>query len=254
MLKQSIQYAADIQSVIIADDKLMQNFFSDFFSIYLPKDLVSGDFYWYSQIDESQALMVVADCTGHGVPGAFMSVLGCTILHETVNIKGIGNDPSQILKDLNSAIITLLRQDEGRNSDGMDLSICYFNTSSPRELKITYAGAKSNMFYYTQNELFEVKGDRIYIGGSDDKDSFKNQEFSLNYDTNFYFLSDGYQDQNNANRERIGKRKLKELFNEVQDYHSFEQQKEHLIKFLEEHQGNEKQRDDITILGLSLRT
>ena len=108
----------------------LSSFFSDHFIIYLPKDVVSGDFYWFALIESSnqinkKSILVLADCTGHGVPGAFMTMIGNTLLHETINIKNI-HEPDQILRNIDSGIRTVLNQKDSKNYDGMDVGVCLF--------------------------------------------------------------------------------------------------------------------------------
>ncbi|SFF55742.1 GAF domain-containing SpoIIE family protein phosphatase [Thermoflexibacter ruber] len=124
-LNKSIEYAKSLQDTILPKPSEVLNFFTDYFSIYLPKDVVSGDFYWFYQVSTQKAIVVLADCTGHGVAGAFMSMIGNTLLHKIIKEKGVHN-PAQILSYLHEDIISLLRQKEERNKDGMDVSICLF--------------------------------------------------------------------------------------------------------------------------------
>ncbi len=249
-LSKSIRYASHIQSIILADTQKLQQYFSDFFILYRPRDVVSGDFYWFSQISETQAVFALADCTGHGVPGAFMSMLGSTLLHETVNVKGIYDDPARVLRNLHAAFRKLLKQDESRNTDGMDISLCYFEKSAEKQtIKLNFAGAKTSMYYVENNILTVITGDRIYLGGKNSTVEFHNKTIEATQGTVFYLLSDGFADQNNADRMRFGSKPLQDLILSF-SHLPFETQKQELANALDIFQGQEHQRDDISLIGL----
>jgi len=209
-LQQSIGYAYQIQSVVMPKEKELETFFSDVFILYKPKDIVSGDFYWFS-FYQQHAIFVLADCTGHGVPGAFMSMLGATLLHEIVNVRLI-NDPACILQNIDTALQEILKQKEGRNSDGMDIAICYFEKIEQKNTKIIFAGSKSKLFCVDNKQLIEIVGDRHFLGGRKEGTKiFTNKELILSSDAQFYFFSDGFSDQNNQKRQKIGSKYFKEL-------------------------------------------
>ncbi len=213
--------------------------------------------YWFSQITENQAVFVMADCTGHGVPGAFMSMLGCTLLHEIVNTKELYANPALILQNLDSNLRYLLKQDKGLNSDGMDISVCFFEKNNEiinsndikKSIKLTFAGAKSVLYYVENNTISQISGDKIYLGGRGEKQTFTNKIFDFQADTIFYLLTDGIIDQNNEHRTKLGVTKIKEtiLANYTQN---MEIQKEILLKLLYSHQLDAEQRDDISMIGL----
>jgi serine phosphatase RsbU (regulator of sigma subunit) len=245
-LGKSIAYASHIQSIILADTKRLQAFFSDLFIIYRPQDVVSGDFYWFSQLNDQEAIFVLADCTGHGVPGAFMSMLGSTLLHETINVKGISNDPARILKNLHAALRKILKQDESRNTDGMDISLCYFEKQATRT-KISFAGAKTAMYYVENQQFMTIQGDRIYLGCKNPSVEFQNKEALVAPNSIFYFTSDGFGDQNNAARVRFGVKPLQEKLLSI-SHLPLSTQKQALETALDQEQ--EAQRDDISLVGL----
>ncbi len=247
-LGKSIAYASHIQGIILADTKRLQAFFNDLFIIYRPKDVVSGDFYWFSQINDQEAIFVLADCTGHGVPGAFMSMLGSTLLHETINVKGISNEPARILKNLHSALRKILKQDESRNTDGMDISLCYFQKQATGT-KISFAGAKTAMYYVENQQFMTIQGDRIYLGGKNPSVEFQNKEAFVSPNSVFYFTSDGFGDQNNAARQKFGSKILQDLLFTIHHL-PLAEQKSILESRLQAHQGAEAQRDDISVVGL----
>jgi serine phosphatase RsbU (regulator of sigma subunit) len=307
-LDSSIRYAQQIQEVILPDKSEMLNFFDDYFAIYLPKDVVSGDFYWFMNLGvqkneiietpttmstkdldileaisqkiifdfeepatkntinkdtklqnkEAQnihkALFVLADCTGHGVSGAFMSMIGHTLLHEIV-VYGEKHEPAKILRTLNHAIINVLKQREGKNGDGMDISVCLLEKNiETQETTLTFAGAKTVIYYHkaANNFIEKIKGERMFIGGFSNKERhFSNQVIQLQKGDTIYCLSDGYADQNNSDRQGIGIAKVEQILYDIHDL-SFVEQQKYLLKTLHEHQGNEMQRDDITVLGLRI--
>ena len=251
-LNKSIQYAYNIQQTILPKKSKLDSFFQSHFSIYLPKDVVSGDFYWFTILEEGKAIFALADCTGHGVPGAFMSMIGNTLLHEITKSKGVIN-PAEILENLNLGITNILRQAESKNTDGMDISLCLFEKQeNANEYKITFAGAKSNIFYSQDNQVLQLLGHRTSIGGIlERKKDFKNQEITLQVGQKVYFTSDGYIDQHNVMRKRFGTAKFIELLTQVSHLEIPEQEKE-ILKTLKEHQKDEEQRDDISVVGIKL--
>jgi serine phosphatase RsbU (regulator of sigma subunit) len=252
LLDKSIHYASHIQSVVMPEEKDLRNFFSDLFILFRPRDVVSGDFYWFSQISESHAIFSLADCTGHGVPGAFMSMLGATLLHETVNIKKITDDPARILKNLHHAIRKILKQADKKNNDGMDISLCVF-IKKPMEgtVEVSFAGAKSVVSYVVNREIFDLKGDKQYLGGEEMTQDFTNKKLTLPHNTVFYFYTDGFQDQNNPQRQKLGSKIFKSQLLNVADL-PFVRQKEKLENLLEDFQAGAKQRDDISVIGLKV--
>jgi serine phosphatase RsbU (regulator of sigma subunit) len=251
-LDKSIQYAFHIQSVVMPEEAVLRGFFSDLFIIFRPRDVVSGDFYWFSQISKEHAVFSLADCTGHGVPGAFMSMLGATLLHETVNIKKITDDPARILKNIHQGIRKILKQAEKKNNDGMDISICVFKKNTEKmTAEMIFAGAKSSMCYVTEGEIFEINGNRQYLGGEILKQDFTNFHYILPQNSIFYLYTDGFQDQNNPERKKIGSKTFKDLLLKISVF-DFEEQKKNLEKYLLQHQEKSEQRDDISVLGLRI--
>jgi serine phosphatase RsbU (regulator of sigma subunit) len=296
-LDASIRYAQQIQEVILPDSKELLQFFSTYFSIYLPKDIVSGDFYWFvdlgtekneyventvslkdldileaisqkiifdieetkpqisntkQYLSTQKAIFVLADCTGHGVSGAFMSMIGHTLLHEIINYGKI-TEPAKILRALDQAIGKVLKQKEGKNTDGMDISVCLLEKNmQTKEVLLTFAGAKTSIFYSQNQQIKRLQGERSFIGGIFKKEkTFVNQKITLQKNDIIYCLSDGYADQNNENRQSIGTAILTNILQDLQTI-PFAEHQEILHKFLQQHQGSEVQRDDITVLGLKI--
>lgn len=245
----SIHYAQNIQRAILPVQNQINKFFENFI-IYRPKDIVSGDFYWFTQINNTVFLAAV-DCTGHGVPGAFMSMIGNSHLNEIVIEKQI-TDPAKILTLLNEKIIVSLRQNETDNKDGMD--VCFISIDFDTN-EITFSGAKRPLYIYKAktSQFDEIKGDRISIGGvkKNANEEFSNHKIKVFKGDILYLSSDGLTDQNNSERKRFGRNKLKEIIlNNVGE--PMEVQKEILEEALHEFQQDEEQRDDITLIGIKI--
>ncbi len=250
-MNKSIAYANNIQQVILPEPSKLNAFFQAHFSLYLPKDIVSGDFYWLSQLTQNQAVFALADCTGHGVPGAFMSMIGNTLLHEIVNFNKI-HSPALILQSLNAAITKVLKQKEGKNTDGMDMGVALFQKQADGSMDITFAGARNNLYYFQQGYCYIIAGDRYGIGGSVERARiFHNQSFALQQGDMLYFTSDGFIDQNNAERKRYGSQAFAHLLAEIGKL-DISEQKEKLAETLRKYQAQEEQRDDISVIGIKI--
>jgi serine phosphatase RsbU (regulator of sigma subunit) len=246
----SIQYAQNIQRAILPVKNQIKNLF-DSFIIYKPKDIVSGDFYWFARLKD-KAFLAAVDCTGHGVPGAFMSMIGNSSLNEIVLEKQV-TEPSKILSLLNEKIIESLRQDETENNDGMD--VCFISIDL-KSKEIAFSGAKRPLFIYNKKTsiLDEIKGDRISIGGAKNNkkgEAFNNHIIKAESGDILYLSSDGITDQNNPERKRFGSSKLKEIIMENISA-PMEAQQEAIEKELNEFQKDEEQRDDITLIGIKI--
>ncbi|MEH0157219.1 tetratricopeptide repeat protein [Limibacter armeniacum] len=265
----SMRYAQTIQKAILPTPAKLKRDLLDSFIMFRPKDIVSGDYYWYSKIEgddlvrgnlrnpftESLIFLVVADCTGHGVPGGFMSMIGNTLLNEIINQKHI-YDPAEILHRLDEGIIRALHQENKSNDDGMDVSLCVIEKSGTETDKIIFAGAKRPMWYIENgnNTLVELKGTNKSIGGLRFKKSsreFEEHTVQLGRGSLIYLSSDGMADQNNGEGKKYGKVKLIELLEQNAEKTMLDQL-EALELSLEEHQGKVAQRDDITIVGVRL--
>ncbi len=253
----SILYAKRIQVAILPLIDVFKQEVSDFFVLYKPKDIVSGDFYWVKRVN-NQLVMTVADCTGHGVPGAFMSMLGISFLNEIVGrFKHEGRylQANEILNELKRLIIKMLHQTQGESRDGMDMSLIVIDLDS---LKLQYAGANNPLYLIRKNdsekyELVEFKADKMPVAFYyTQKTSFTNNEFQLQKGNSLYLTSDGYQDQFGGKEGRkFLSRTLKELLVANQNLSMSEQQKV-LDRTLEEWRGEREQIDDITIVGVKI--
>lgn len=246
----SIQYAQNIQRAILPVRNQIKNLFESFI-IYRPKDIVSGDFYWFTKVKDT-AFLAAVDCTGHGVPGAFMSMIGSSHLNEIVLEKQV-TEPAKILSLLNEKIIESLRQDETENNDGMD--VCFISIDL-KSNKITFSGAKRPLFIFKNktSEFDEIKGDRISIGGAKkkkDDEKFNNHIINAEKGDILFLSSDGLTDQNNLERKRFGSNRLKEIIlNNISE--PMNKQKEIIEKELDDFQQDEEQRDDITLIGIKI--
>ncbi len=246
----SIQYAQNIQRAILPVRNQIRNLFESFI-IYRPKDIVSGDFYWFTKVKDT-AFLAAVDCTGHGVPGAFMSMIGSSHLNEIVLEKQV-TEPAKILSLLNEKIIESLRQDKTENNDGMD--VCFISIDL-KSNKITFSGAKRPLFIFKNktSEFDEIKGDRISIGGvkkKNEDEKFNNHIINAEKGDILFLSSDGLTDQNNSERKRFGSNRLKEIIlNNISE--PMDIQKEIIVKELNDFQQQEEQRDDITLIGIKI--
>lgn len=251
-LNASISYAQDIQQIILPEENLLNHYFQQHFVIYLPKDVVSGDFYWFMPLENpNKAIFVLADCTGHGVAGAFMSMIGNALLYETVEIAQI-HAPNKILENLNMRIQKMLKQNISRNGDGMDIGICAFDKQEDNHIKVAFAGSRMNIFYLQGQDFQQFTGDKNYLGGRlAENKPFKEEVAILQKGDILYLASDGFADQNNEQRIRFGTRKMKESLQEIYSL-DLQEQKNILLSQLHQHQAQEVQRDDICVIGLRL--
>ncbi|KXX67192.1 hypothetical protein AVL50_27785 [Flammeovirga sp. SJP92] len=252
----SMRYAKTIQNAILPSESLLKENFNEHFILYRSKDIVSGDFYWFKRKEVNGTVMkfiAVVDCTGHGVPGAFMSMIGNALLNDIVNVKGI-TDTVEILNALNVGVKESLQQENSMNDDGMDVALIAMKEEKDG-VHIQFSGAKRPIFVYTQKkkELEVIQGDIKSIGYS----SRKNKEFTdhhlvLQKDDIIYLSTDGYVDQNNANREKIGSLKLKDIIASNASK-TMAEQEEALEEILDQHiVGEIEQRDDITVMGVKV--
>lgn len=247
----SIHYAKRIQTAILPPDRYVDNLLKNNFILYLPKDIVSGDFYW---VDKKEDLIMVAavDCTGHGVPGAFMSIVGFNQLNYAVNVKKARN-ASDILDELNFGVTKTLREDQGPTSirDGMDLALC---TIDLKKKKLQYAGALNPLILIRDGELIQYKGDKMPIGTSiqGELSKYTNHLIDLKDGDCLYMFSDGYADQFGGpdNKKFLSKR-FRALLFEIHDK-PLDEQHQILVKTLEDWKGDEEQVDDIIVMGIKI--
>ena len=245
----SITYAKRIQDAMLPKPSLLELYFEDVLVFFKPRDIVSGDFYWFTQ-EQNKFIIVAADCTGHGVPGALMSMLGINLLNEIVS-NNKNTSPEKILSLLDLGINYTLDQEKTKNSDGMDIAICTIDLTNQ---VLEYAGAHNPMLLIQNNELQVIGADRLGVGGFDKKQKsvYNKHTFQLDQPTTIYIYSDGYQDQfgGKARRKFMSKTFKKFLF-DIHDK-SMQEQNNILDTTLEDWKDGQPQIDDILVLGLKI--
>ncbi|MCI5054929.1 MAG: tetratricopeptide repeat protein [Flavobacteriales bacterium] len=250
----SINYAKRIQESILVDEEVIAQHLKDFFIYYEPRDIVSGDFYWFSNLG-GKSIIAAVDCTGHGVPGAFMSMVGNSLLNEIVNMKGITR-PSEILEQLHLGVFNDLQQHNDSTSaqDGMDLSLCCIDHENNT---LEFAGAMNHLFMVRNGQIDTLKADLKHIGGrllrkEEDKRTFNNQIIEVEKGDCFYLMSDGYTDQfGGEKRKKLGTKALKDI---LLKHHAkgMAEQKKIYASLMNEWKRNFIQMDDILMIGLRL--
>ena len=244
----SIRYAKRIQNALYPPCELISDSLNDFFILNKPRDIVSGDFYWMAE-KEDKVVVAVSDCTGHGVPGAFMSMLGIAYLNEIVN-KTVTLRANEILNQLRGNVIRSLHQ-TGKNDEareGMEMALCIIDFG---QAKVQYSGAFNPLYLIRNKELIVFKGDTMPIGiYSDEEESFTNQKIELQKGDALYMFSDGYVDQIVGPRRRTFRSKyFKELLLSNSEKKMVDQYKI-LEQTIEDWRGDLEQIDDILVMGL----
>lgn len=251
-LTQSVKAALTIQQAILPMTENIARAFEDHFVIYRPKDVVSGDFYWLGTIDSKKVIGAI-DCTGHGVPGAFMSMIGFTLLNDIVNTKR-ESDPAEILEMLRTRVPKVLKQHKSGDKNGMDAAFVVTEELDNGQIELCFAGAKRPFWYVKPNstELEVIKGANVSIGfSSDHTRTIECHQMLCDKGTVFYIGSDGFADQNNTERTKFGSHCLQQLVYQNCKL-AMNTQKEILETALNEHMQDTEQRDDILLLGLKL--
>jgi serine phosphatase RsbU (regulator of sigma subunit) len=248
MITDSITYAKRIQDAVLpAPDYLTKLFSNNFFILYQPSQIVSGDFYWSANL-ENKIVFVVADCTGHGVSGAFMSMIGNTILNEIVNEQK-ETDTEKIAALLDSKIIHSLHQYDGSEQyDGMDVSICCIDRTNK---EISFTGASQAIYIYS-GQLQKIRGNPYSVGGSQHRKRkiFTSQKIRYQETAFIYLLTDGYCDQSGGmDSKRFSSKKL-ELFLLGMQHYAMNEQREKFENEFENWKGDTNLRDDILVVGL----
>jgi serine phosphatase RsbU (regulator of sigma subunit) len=244
----SINYARRIQEAILPDKEIKYRIFPDAFVLFQPRDVVSGDFYWFSE-KNGKRIIAAADCTGHGVPGAFMSMIGNSFLNEIVNERGITR-PSEILNELRHLVIKSLKQKEesGSPRDGMDISLLCFS-----ENHVEWAGANNPLWIVHNGNLTAFAPDKQPIGLHHGENlPFTNHKISPEKGSSLYIFSDGYADQfGGAKGKKFREKQLKELLLSIQ-MKSMQEQEEVLLSTFQNWKGELEQIDDVLVIGVRI--
>ena len=245
----SIKYAKRIQDAVLPSEQILNQHLADSFILFKPKDIVSGDFYWVKE-KENLLIVVAADCTGHGVPGAFMSLLGITFLNEIVEKNHI-TSPEEILNLLREYVITSLKQKglDSESKDGMDIAICTIDQNSG---SLEYSGANNPMYYVRNNQINEVKPDRMPVAIHARMKEFTKHKLILKPGDTIYLFSDGYADQFGGPRgKKLKYKSFQDILLTVQG-EKMHDQKDILEQKHMEWRGNFEQLDDIVVLGFKV--
>ncbi len=243
----NISYAQYIQQSILPSKKMFNKCFADHFIIWKPRDTVGGDFYWLKKIDD-HLLIAVIDCTGHGVPGALMTMTANAVLNRIVD-KDHTKNPSLFLQELNKVLKETLHENNNdlQRDDGLDISLCSINEING---ELTFAGAKMSLYYTDNNNIVHLKGDRHSIGyqRSQEDYEFTNHKLDINNKT-FYITTDGFLDQHGGENNKRFNRKNFIAMLENNFSNDLKVQRKIYKDKLHDFMGNEEQRDDITLLG-----
>jgi serine phosphatase RsbU (regulator of sigma subunit) len=280
-ITQSISYAREIQKALFPPQETLNQYIPESFIFFKPVDMVSGDFYWFREMTNNQTahlrdltdteqkqvispeenggflpikgdkfIISAVDCTGHGVPGAFMSMIGYNLL-DSITTSGTSH-PDRILEKLNKGVRRTLKQEEGNNQDGMDIALCVINK---KNRTVEFAGANNPVIYIQNDKLNIIKGDRLAIGGTQKKNldrKYTSHLIKVDKPTWFYILTDGFIDQFGGERGRkFLLKNFKELAYEIHTK-PMKEQKEILENTFNEWKGQEDQIDDVLIIGFKL--
>ncbi len=251
-MNESIANASRLQHALIPKPEVFSEQFDLFFVINRPKEIVSGDFHWYHRLDDDRCLVALADCTGHGVPGAMMATLGCSLLNDVV-LQDPWRDPAEILHHLNQRMTQSLHQNGQRKGagDGMDVALCRIDR---HQREIIFAGAMRPLYWVHAGQLTVINGDRMPIGGShfDPDRRFTGHRVAYHPGDRIYLFSDGYVDQFGGPQR---KKFMVPRFNALllsQPQLGLDAQADLLVRVFEEWKGKEEQVDDVCVVGLEM--
>ncbi|SCA55886.1 membrane hypothetical protein [Candidatus Terasakiella magnetica] len=251
VISSSIDYAANIQRSILPQEEFFKTHLDDYFIIWEPRDRVGGDVYWARSWGKG-FLIILADCTGHGVPGAFMSLIATGALDRAQEDVASG-DVGGLIQRMHQIVQMSLGQDTGsaKSDDGLELGACFIQDKTD----LIFSGARFSLFKFNGNNIEEIKGDKKGIGYKEipHDQEFANISIPVSEHDCFYLVSDGIVDQVGGEKRRmLGKKRLKQEISKHCDI-SMEEQKQHILAALKEYQGNEIRRDDVSMLGLRLK-
>jgi sigma-B regulation protein RsbU (phosphoserine phosphatase) len=245
---ESIHYAKRLQEAILPSEEYIKRLFPRSFIIYEPKDIVAGDFLWVEEIDE-YIFVIVADCTGHGVSGALMSMLGVSLINQVIKVNRVVS-PAEILNQLHEAVINALKQHENSTNDGMDMIICRFNKAKS---EMVFAGANRPMWYVHNDELVEIKTDKMPVGGLQlERKDFTEHIVELQKGDTIYLSSDGYADQFGGEH---GKKLMTKNFKQLMltcNNQTIELISEIIYNNFKTWKGSYEQIDDVLVMGIRI--
>lgn len=249
----SVNYAQRIQQAILKNPKEIAQHFKDLFIFFEPKDIVSGDFYWFSEVstpEGTQLILAAADCTGHGVPGAFMTIMGNDFLTEIVETQQI-TQPGKVLDELDKKITLTLQSQERTNNavEGMDIAIVSINQTKNI---MQFAGAKNPLWRMRNGKVHQFKASSFSIGSNTQHKAFENNLVEMIQGDVFYIFSDGFQDQfGGAHDRKYMKRSFREFLLQI-SAQSMEQQRKLLAEEFYHWKANQEQTDDVLVIGFQL--
>ncbi|MCF8425037.1 MAG: SpoIIE family protein phosphatase [Bacteroidia bacterium] len=244
----SIEYALRIQTAILPPQKIVKHYLENSFILYKPKDIVAGDFYWMETF-EDLILFAACDCTGHGVPGAMVSVVCHNAINRAVREFGL-KQPSKILDKTAEIVIESFSKSEEEIKDGMDISLCAYNIKTKQ---LEWSGANNPLWLLQNGELIETKADKQPIGMNENWKPFTNHQFTLNSGDVIYLFTDGYADQfgGEAGKKKLTKKRFKEQVLSIQNL-SMQEQGITLDKFIVDYRKEIEQIDDILVMGVKV--
>lgn len=247
----SIQYAKRLQQAIFPTMEAVKKYFPKSFIYFKPKDIVAGDFYWMYPLNEKEVLIAVADCTGHGVPGALVSVVCSNALVRAVKEFGLVT-PAQILDKTRELVLETFAISGDEIKDGMDISLLKINSANSAEIKIEWAGANNPVWYISQNVFHEIKGDKQPIGKSDHAKPFTSHQLSLQKESMVFLFTDGFADQFGGLKGK--KFKYKQMVDLFMASHNeqMENQLAAVASCFEAWKGDLEQVDDVCVIGIKL--
>ena len=241
----SIVYAKTIQKALLTSNELIDSYIEEYFIFYKPKDKVSGDFYYLNKM-EQHIIIGIADCTGHGVPGGFLTMLGITYLHEIAKTEVI-QTPGEALNLLRERFKRTFREFGSKNSNGLDIALCSIDTETNI---LQYAGAFNPLIIIRDNQLIEYKATRNPIGYYPTEEKFKNTEIKLFNNDTIYMFSDGFKDQlGGKHMKKLMSKRFKNLLLKIHGL-PMKKQKQKLYDIFEHWKGNTKQTDDVLVFGM----
>lgn len=245
----SINYSQRLQQAILASPQVLRKRFSEGFILYKPKDIVSGDFYWYYE-KGNKVFVAAIDCTGHGVPGALMTILANSLLKNIIVARGVEN-PAEVLTKLDELLFEEINKQPGQTTpDGMDIALCVFDLENN---VLQYSGAFRPLIMYRKGELTEYKGARYPIGFySDIVKEFETSTIQLQKDDVFYMFSDGYIDQFGGEKgKKLNKKGFRDLLSDM-EYMSLDEQEGYLEYSFQNWKQHYEQVDDVLVMGIKI--